>query len=228
MNQPFINRTLRGTALASYKKTLQFDPEHEDIIIGTLLGDSTMGLRNQQPLYSLKFEQSTIHKPYIDHLFEKFAPFCGTAPVERFTHKAKGHKAIWFRTYRLNQLMYYWNLFYQITKDPTSQKKVSCKVVPKNIDQLLSPRALAYWFMDDGTGYQRNKQKPDKQYYFCTEGFTKTDCQRLRAALFTKHSLFTSLHKDRHQWRIYIRKCSHDDFRKIVTPYMLSCFLYKL
>ena len=227
MNQPFQNLTLRGNALKAHKQNLKFDPEHIDIIIGTLLGDSTMGLRNQKPLYSLKFEQSIQHKEYIDHLFDRFKTFCGTAPVERVTNKEKGNKAVWFRTYRLNELIYYWNLFYQIKIDPVSQKKVSCKIVPKNIALFLNARALAYWFMDDGTRHRRQIAH-HSPYYLSTEGFTKTECQHLRAALFFNFQIFTALHKDRHQWRIYIKANSKSKFRDLVKPYILNCFLYKL
>ena len=49
-------RNLRGKALENYKKTLVLTDIQRDIIIGSLLGDSIMGLRKGVPLYSLKFE----------------------------------------------------------------------------------------------------------------------------------------------------------------------------
>ena len=58
-----------------YKKNKKIDPELDEIIIGLILGD--VFVRRDKPTQNsrLQFKQSTIHKEYIDHLYELFNEF---------------------------------------------------------------------------------------------------------------------------------------------------------
>ncbi len=42
------------------------------------------------------------------------------------------------------------------------------KVIPYNIDQLLTPIGLAYWFMDDGYAERSG-------FILCTDSFTESE-----------------------------------------------------
>lgn len=218
-------RDLRGKALESYKKSLKLNDTQKDIIIGTLLGDSTMGLRNRKPFYGLKFEQSLQRENYIKHLAHEFNNFCGSPPQTRWIDKAKTRQAIWFRTYRHDSFRFYWNIFYIFENDSVTGQASSRKIVPSNISKFLTPRALAYWFMDDGTYHLKNG---NKTYYFSTQSFTKTECIILVNALLTNFHIDSNVHKDKDKFRIGIRRSSNETFRNLITPYLHSDFLYKL
>lgn len=209
-------RHLRGNLLEDYKKSLRLTDIQKEILIGTLLGDASISLRCGKPHYSVKFEQGEIHAPYIEHLYEIFEPFTGSPPQWRFTNKEHTRRALWFRTYRHDQLIFYWNLCYKTKPD---QSKV--KIVPTNIHQFLTPRALAYWFMDDGT-------KCRDSFYLSTQGFEKFECEKLREALKRNYNIVSNLHKDKDSWRIYITQQSGEKFRDLVNPYVIDCFAYKL
>ena len=92
------------------------------------------------------------------------------------------------------------------------------KVVPANIHLLLTPIAIAYWFMDDGgwtkTGIHLN-----------TNSFTKEDVLRLINILQEQYGLQCSLHSRN---RIYIKAKSCSKFIDIVRPYIHSDMSYKL
>lgn len=216
---------LRGKALEEYKKTLQLSEEQKDIIIGTLLGDSTMGLRRGGPVYAMKFEQSTVRRQYLLHLAKVFANFCGQSPIERWLDKAKTRAAIGFRTYRHDSLIFYFNLFYDLVVDPDTGKTKSVKKVPKNIAKFLTPRAVAYWFMDDGTSWTTQGYK---YYVFNTQGFTKPDCQILCDALKSNFNIESYLVKDRHMFRVSIAAQSKQDFLNLITSYIQPDCKYKL
>lgn len=218
-------RNLRGKALENYKKSLTLNHTQKDIIIGTLLGDSTMGLRNGQPFYGLKFEQSVRREKYINHLANEFDNFCGSPPQKRWIDKLKTRESIWFRTYRHDAFRFYFNLFYIIENHPITGKPFSRKIVPSNISKFFTPRAVAYWFMDDGT-YHLYQGK--KAYYFSTQGFTKQECIILSNALLTNFNISSNVHKDKDKFRISIRVSSNQTFRNLITPYLHSDFLYKL
>lgn len=57
------------------------------------------------------------------------------------------------------ETIYYYQIFYLVGR----------KVVPKNISEILTPRALVYWFMDDGTRCHFSS------YLSCTDCFTRED-----------------------------------------------------
>jgi hypothetical protein len=156
---------LRGRQLENYKKSLVLTDFQKDVIIGTLLGDSSMSIRSGKPHYSIKFEQGEMHKEYIFHLYEIFKAYVGSPPTYRYIDKAQTRKAWWFRTYRHEHFAFYYHLFYHTTQNG---KKI--KIVPENIKEFLTPVAVAYWFMDDGT-FTHKRNAKEIYYLFSTHGF---------------------------------------------------------
>lgn len=228
MNDMCKKRNLHGLALERYKQTLKLTDQQREVLIGTLLGDASMSLRNGKPHYSVKFEQKVDKQSYIDHLYEIFEPFVGGPPRPRYfistialpDQKLEPKiKSYWFRTYEHNSLIFYYNYFYKIKNG----KKV--KIVPKTIHKFLTARALSYWFMDDGT-FNWNCNK--KSYLFSTQGFEKFECKRLCDALKLNFNICAAVHKDKDKWRIYILAESSELFKHIIQPYMHSDFYYKL
>lgn len=126
----FEKKNYKGKKLESYKQTLTLSDLQREILIGVLLGDGSISLRDGRPVYAVKFEQAISNKEYINHLYTVFEPFVGQIPLE---YK---NKFIWFRTYRHPCFKFYYDLFYSGVK---SKKKV-----PQNIHRFLTPRSLAY------------------------------------------------------------------------------------
>jgi hypothetical protein len=230
-------RNFTKKELVIYKQTLFLTEIQKDILVGTLLGDGSMSLKYNKPFYAIKFEQSIKHRNYIEHLFDVFNSFCLSEPKTRIINKRTSNQldyreSIYFKTFSHNCFIFYFNLFYRIDRvidkntGILSLKKK--KIVPKNIHQLLTPRAIAYWFMDDGTFKCHNKSKTSKSYVFSTEGFEKHECQRLLDALKLNYNLDAQLHKDKVYWKIYISKKSTDILRTLIEPYIHSDFYYKL
>jgi hypothetical protein len=225
-------RNLTGKALITYKENLKLSNIQREIIIGTLLGDATMPMRGGKPVYGIKFEQGEAHKDYLFHLYEILEPFVGTSPSERYIDKAKTRKSFWFRTYRHKQFIFYFNLFYKTQPDtalgrqsPAEAKTI--KIVPKNIHKFLTPRAVAYWFMDDGT-YHIDQRSKIRSYAFSTQGFQKYEVERLCSALNFNFKIKANVAKDKDKWRIYILRESSQTLIELISPYIHKDFLYKL
>jgi hypothetical protein len=53
----------------------------------------------------------------------------------------------------------------------------------QNIHKLLTPRALAYWFMDDGSSQWSKKQQSVELRLLHTQGFSLSDQKILVCAL---------------------------------------------
>lgn len=209
-----VGRNLKGKELEEYKNSLELTDKQKDIIVGTLLGDATMTVQFSK---AIKFEQCEARAQYVDHLHEVFEPFTGSPPKWRWIDKEKTRRARYFRTYRHNTFLYYWQSFYTISNNK------AVKIVPTNISKLLTPRALAYWFMDDGT-----LCSDKKSFHLNTQGFALHECERLCTVLREKYGLTVSLHVDKNKWRIYIFRNSAQAFKDLVQSYVIACFSYKL
>ena len=89
------------------------------------------------------------------------------------------HDCYRFNTYAFSSLLDLYKLFYN------SNKK---KVIPNNIEELLTPLALAIWIMDDGTF-----KSPGVR--IATNCFTKQEVELLVKALEKKFNIKSSLKK---------------------------------
>lgn len=172
--------------------TLQDIPaDLKEILVGLALGD--LYLRKRAKNTSLHFKQSIKNEPYILHLYTLFQEFCKMTPKIKDAHlKYKTHQSIFFDTLTYDTFNYYYDLFY----------KNKNKVVPSNIEELLTARSLAYWAMDDGTLDRSG-------FVFHTNSFTLAEVELLAMALKNKFDLNCSIHtrKDRvnEAYLIYVK-----------------------
>ena len=177
------SRNLRGKALIKYKKSLKLTDLQREVLVGTLLGDASMPWKRDKPTYHIKFEQQIRQREYIQHLYEIFEPFVGTPPKIRNITGATNRQSIWFRTYSHPTFKFYSDNFYRIVQN----RRTKC--VPKNIHRMLTPRALAYWFMDDGT-------LSGQDYLFSTQNFSLSDQKILQRGMLKNFDIQINIHKD--------------------------------
>lgn len=164
----------------------------KDVIVGTLLGDSS--LERDKPTHNprIRFDQSyPQHKSYLESLYVIFANLCGTPPrvhtrkPDKRTGKIYQTIAFFFfnkkkDSLRHSSLNYYYDLFYIYNSDGKRRK-----IVPTNIAELLTPCALAYWIMDDGGINTYNAT------ILNTDSFTLEEVELLQKALEQKFGLRT-------------------------------------
>lgn len=208
-----------GNILKFYKAGLKLTDEQREIIIGTVLGDASFGgLRRGKPFYGLEFSQSKKHEGYLQHLYEVFKPFVGAAPRERVvgTNKTKDNVTLVFQTYRHPCFIFYHNLFCK------NEGEKLVKRIPINIDKFLTPRALAYWFMDDGTS-------TNGTYQFCTDCFPVEEQQLLQSALLKNFNIKANITKYKKTHRITLLAESRETFLSVIQPYInnVDCMKYK-
>ena len=177
---PFFKKV--GIKLTNAQKaSYQLTPYLEEVIVGCTLGDLTIERRRKSLTANsrLRFEQSTINKDYLFHLYELFKPYCVSAPAERVRTRKDGskfegiHTAWYFGTLTLPCFNPFRKLFY------TAEGK---KVIPTNIKQLLTPVSLAYWAMDDGT-------KHSSGFRLQTDSYSENEVKLLVKTLQDKFEL---------------------------------------
>jgi ubiquinol-cytochrome c reductase cytochrome b subunit len=97
------------------------------------------------------------------------------------------------------------------------------KIIPKNIEDYLTPLALAIWFQDDGS-------KSKKGVKIATNCFTYKESLYLCDILYKKYNLKVTVQSGGKNkgFTLYISSKSMTTFSKLVKPYMLPSLHYKL
>lgn len=116
----------------------------KEVLVGTLLGDAS--LERAKPTHNTRFDQSyPEHESYLQSIYTIFQNLTGPKGTPKI-HSRKADKrtgkvysSIAFKTRALDSLNYYYDIFYMFD---TNGKRH--KVVPKNIQELLTAQSLAY------------------------------------------------------------------------------------
>lgn len=151
-------------------------------------------------------------------MYELFQEFCGSKPLvmskfDSRPNKNKEYGAIKFQSLSLPCFNIYRELFYNSEGQ---------KILPSNLEDLLTARGLAHWMMDDG-------YKSGSGLYLCTESFSVSEMEFLVNILKGKFGLVCSIHKvTKGGHRIYIHSTSVDTLKGLVQPYFVPHFYYKL
>ena len=216
----FAARSTKGIVRLSpsERALVELPTDVKEILIGILLGDGHISRRSSTANSRLIYAQTAVtHKEYFDHVFKIFLPFCVNAYVPqskivRDNRTKKTYSAISLTTMQLPCFNVYKDCFYNL----------NVKIVPDNIYELLTPRGLAFWIMDDGS-------KQGDGLHISVYAFSTTDVDKLMFTLQDKFNLKTSIHYNRDKKpRIYIFKESMDTLINLVKPYFIKEMLYKL
>jgi len=165
---------MRSNEIEKYKTGLKLTDLQKEVLVGVLLGDATLETQNDGRTYRMKIEHSMVQRTYAQHLYEIFKKWVLSEPrLRRVTlSNGKTYENIVFSTLSHPSLRFYAHQFYRGGK----------KAAPKLIKRWLTPRALAYWFMDDGS----IKSKESKGVILNTQGYAKHDVLRLIKVLIGK------------------------------------------
>lgn len=94
--------------------------------------------------------------------------------------------------------------------------------MPKLIHKWLTPRAIAYWYMDDGA--QKGRSLGVR---FCTDNFSLSEIQTLAQVLRLKYLLKISFQKKGTNSRIYVSSDSYKDMKNLIGDFLIKSMLYK-
>lgn len=174
-----------------------------------MLGDGYIKKMSKNGNSMIQFNQGYIHLAYILFLFQFLAPLCTHYPSLVQRRDGSFYLQMYTRClFCLNQIF---DLF--IIN--------GVKTIPANIADYLTPRSLAFWFMDDGS-------LAESGLYLNTQSYSIREHLILQQALKSKFDLDTKIHKHRDQFKLYIRARSVSTFRSLVLPYLTASFYYKL
>ncbi|MBL7036691.1 hypothetical protein ISR94_02485 [Candidatus Microgenomates bacterium] len=215
------SKKLSGKLLESYKSTLALTKFQQDVLVGTVLGDAN--IRFFKKGANLTISHSEKQLDYVLWKYDVFRDWVLTEPkrgVREYYKDRNRNLVLWkFSTASHSILGRYYHMFYQNGK----------KGIPDEIESLLvSPLALAVWFMDDGS------RKPyGRGAFLHTQSFSIKDQKKLIKVLkknFSVEARLSSagLYKGKRYYRLYITAGSFPTFRNLVLPYLLDSMRYKV
>ena len=97
------------------------------------------------------------------------------------------------------------------------------KKVPKLIHRWLTPRAIAYWYMDNGAQKWKGRSLGVR---FCTENFTSSEIERLCKVLRETYLLKISSQKKGRK-RIYVFSDSYIPLKDLIFAFLIPSMIYK-
>lgn len=200
-----------------------------DLLFGSLLGDGSL-----QPTsvkgnsWRYRVLQQALHEEYVMHKYELLKSFCGSTPSYSETspdvRTGTVSKRYYFNTLTGDCFKGIADLFYVKVGDQWIKR------LPLNIEEFLTPAAIAYWYMDDGALKWRGHSNAMR---VCTENFTIEEVARLQAVLLGLYGIRTTttrkvLANGEVRHRIAIPERSSAAFRELIKPHLVNCMRYKV
>lgn len=208
-----------------------FNQEQKDLIFGSLLGDANLSTETHGKTWRFRVGHAEPFKEYVIHKYDILEPYCRTPPALNQTkpdlRTGKSYKRWVFNTLIVPQLKFYGDMFY--TYNPKTQTFEKDAPSLNNIKKNLTPRALAYFYMDDGAIKSLGKSNGMR---ICTEGFTVNGVTRIKTALKDLYGFDVTLTKkmayNEERKRISILERDSTGFRNVIEPHLVNCMKYKV
>ena len=216
-----IGLSPNSKAIKAYKENLPFlNSCLRETMVGLLLGDASLQTLNKGKTFRVKFEWGSASANYLFHVYETFYAYCISEPHRKERISPKGNKVVnyGFQTLSSTNLNFLSEIF--IYK-PHKTLNLSL------LKEIISPRSLAYWFMDDGGKYDYAQNSLNRSLVLNTQSFTISETKGLALILENKFNLKTEIRQNKGKWVILIKSESYPLFCKTVNPYMHESMKYK-
>jgi hypothetical protein len=169
----------------------------------------------------MRFHQKS--KLFIDHLYEKMT-LNNLVRAKPHLSKQIDKKYNKIReSYKFNTLTFpYFTEIYPTWYTKINNKNI--KIVPPNISDLLTPRAIAYWLMGDGSYI-----KASGRISFATHSFSINEIELLQNVLLAKYNINSNRYAaNSSQYVIYIPRKDAINLAMLVYPYLIESMHYKI
>lgn len=192
-------------------KEIKFSDEQLEVLYGALLGDATIGINWKNA--RIAFNHGGDQEAYFDHKCEIFKEFLGkvnkTPRFDKRTNKYYNRYAV-----RLLAHPFVTELYHKFYPD-------GIKTVTQEWLDLLTPRSLAFWFMDDG----------NQTGVLATNSFSYEECKLIQKYFKDKWGMNITIHnqKTNHgpQYTVYFTAQAKPIFYELVKPYIIPSMEYK-
>ncbi|OGZ10694.1 MAG: hypothetical protein A3D65_05590 [Candidatus Lloydbacteria bacterium RIFCSPHIGHO2_02_FULL_50_13] len=195
-------------------------PAHQfDVLIGSLLGDArlecrSLGIRDAKTA-RFRVHHGEKQAEYVQWKYDMLKNFVSAPPraITRLDRKRNIFETSWyFHTKSTKKLGMLHDWFY--TNNGVKQ-------LPQQLEEVLSPRMLAVWYMDDGsyTGASCTLN---------THALRNDEQHRVMEMFMDSFGIMCTLVKDRRQHKIRIGARGIQRFLDIVAPHVIPSMTYKI
>jgi len=206
--------------------------EAREMVVGTLLGDGCLVKPGKRKIYSknkekywigkcrhyrLQFTHDPTQKDYIYWKYNLLKIICSSGyPKQRFIYNSQQKKT--YERYDLvTRTLSYFTRLRKIIY-PRGLKQVTRRYL-----NLLTPLSLAVWYMDDGTF-----DKKSGRSWLATNSFSFREQKIIQRYFFEKWNIFSTIVKERKQYKISFNKKEMIKLSNIIRIYILSSLQYKI
>jgi len=220
----------RYLRVAEERPIINLTPAVLDTLVGSLLGDGSLRFTKKdssgknKPNTHCSYAITLKSREYTYYLWETLSPLCTKTIPRPWPNPKTGKPASQynFSTRSLPVLTEMYDKWYKW--DDLIKRYI--KVVPLDIEVLITPRSLAIWIMDDGF-------KKGNGVGLATECFTEEEVDRLKYVLENKFGLLVSKNNrstsgGKKRFRLVISAKSKKILHSLVIPYLIPDMLYKL
>lgn len=214
----------RGLKLAEYKRKQKLSDRQKQIAVGVMLGDASLQTQNDGKEFRLKFQGSIKHKKYGERLYRELDNFC-LSPIKERSRVNSNENIVenWeFQTLSHEEFKPIANIFY-----PNGIKNSRKKITPDLVENHVTPTALAYWFMDDGSKMDHTPNS-GKGIHLHTQGFEEQEVQFLCDGLTKRYGLICWKVKNKGKYVVSISGNSYEQFVKLIEPDLDDSMKYKV
>jgi hypothetical protein len=217
--------------IKQYKKSLiDLTKEQKEASIGLILGDVSLQTQNKGKTYRMKFEWSNKNKAYLDHVYSLYNEWVLSVPHKKIRISPNNNEVINWGFQTISHSAF--TSLAEAEADLFLISSSNIKSVPKNlILDNLTPRGLAYWFMDDGGKLDYNKGSKNQSIVLNTHSFTELDMLRnknMSGEIKLKFNLDSTVRKNKGKDIIVINSDSFHLFYELIKPYIIEDMIYKL
>jgi len=184
--------------------------EQLEVAVGTVLGDGCLIRTYQNPHLS-----TAASFKYFSYLSYKASCFSNLSPKFRKHISGYGKECVSFRTLSSQSFNSIKNLLYKDGK----------RCISPDLIEYLTPRALAIWCMDDGTGNISAYQRP--RFSLALNRYSDKDAEKLRDMINSKFGFHAKL-RDSKGWVLDFSADETEKLIKLVKDYFHPDFAYKL
>jgi len=189
---------------------IQLTQEQKEILAGSALGDLSLKKQKNDKNVRFQMHHSIIQRHYVSFKYKKLLSLC----TQKSVHLTKPsgyskHPKIFVQSRRLPCLTKLHNELY-VNNRLTIQSKWLYK--------YISPRALAVWWMDDGSIMSNRKGRLATHCFSAQEVDTLRDFLEKRYQIKTNRSLVKTSGKS--YWVIDFQPNAMKEFLRLIMPYI--------
>ncbi len=194
----------------SSKQPTSLTDGQQDVLVGTLLGDGCLAKHGYY--HRLHIKHSIAQLELAEFKYNVFRDFISMR-LHEFDQQLRGKRypCVQFAT-RTTSIFSEWHSRFYVNRR---------KVIPDQIESLLSPLALAVWIMDDGAADYAG-------ITIQTHNFDHEEVERMKVVLGQRYGLDVRSRGNKGKRILYVTAASLWQLEEIVGPYMLTELEYKL